>query len=129
MSEKKFFEQQGFQLADEAQPYFELWYKKFSADSPVPQFKECCKAGECDNTEGITIFYSDACPFTNYYVKEIEELSIERGFLLRTKKIENIEQAQNHFVPFTIYSVFQNGKFITQHILNKKYFDKFIKEL
>jgi len=51
---------------------------------------------------------------------------MEKFKKLTEENIENKEQAQKHFVPYTIYSVFKNGKFVTQHILNEKYFDKFI---
>ncbi|MCD4751947.1 MAG: GNAT family N-acetyltransferase [Anaerolineaceae bacterium] len=127
MSEKKFFQKQGFELCDTAEPYFELWYKKFKNDAPIPKFKECSKNGECDNKEGITVYYTNACPFTEYYVnRELVKVAKEKGKALKVVKIASKEQAQNHFVPFTNYSVFNNGKFVTQHILNEKYFDKFI---
>ncbi|MCD4752853.1 MAG: GNAT family N-acetyltransferase [Anaerolineaceae bacterium] len=127
MSEKKFFQKQGFELCDTAEPYFELWYKKFKSDAPIPKFKDCAKNGECDNKEGITVYYTNACPFTEYYVNtELVKVAKEKGKALKVVKITNREQAQNHFVPFTNYSVFNNGKFVTQHILNEKYFDRFI---
>lgn len=127
MSEKKFFEKQGFQLCDTAEPYFELWYKPFKKNAAVPKFKDCAKKGECDIKEGLSIYYTNACPFTEYYVNtELKKVAENKGVPLTIKKLKTREQAQNHFVPHTIYSVFYNGKFVTQHILNEKYFDKFI---
>ena len=127
MSEKKFFQKQGFELCDTAEPYFELWYKAFKKDTPIPQFKAIAKKAECDVKEGVTVYYTNACPFTEYYVNvELKKVAEKKGVQLQIKKLETKEQAQNHFVPHTIYSVFYNGKFVTQHILNEKYFDKFI---
>jgi ribosomal protein S18 acetylase RimI-like enzyme len=123
MSEKKFFQRQGFELADTAEPYFELWFKKLKEDAPTPKFKACAKDGVCDNPDGLTVYYTNSCPFTDYHANtELKRVAEAKGKALKIVPITSKEQAQNHFVPFTIYSVFNNGKFVTQHILNDKYF-------
>ena len=127
MSEKKFFIKQGFELADTAEPYFELWYKPFKKDAPMPKFKAIAKTATCDIKEGLAIYYTNACPFTDYYVAELAVIAQEKGCKITTIKLDTREKAQNHFVPHTIYSVFQDGKFVTQHIINEKYFAKFIR--
>ena len=127
MSDKKFFQKQGFELCDTAEPYFELWYKPLKKNAPIPKFKDIAKNAECDIKDGLAVYYTNACPFTEYYVAELEVIAAEKGYKIKIIKFESPEQAQNHFVPHTIYSVFKDGKFVTQHILNEKYFDKFIK--
>jgi len=83
----------------------------------------------CNNKEGLTVYYTNACPFTEYYVNtELVKVSQKKEMALKVIKIASKEQAQNHFVPFTNYTVFNNGIFVTQHILNEKYFDKFISD-
>lgn len=130
MSEKKFFQKQGFQLCDTAEPYFELWYKPFKKGAPVPKFKEITKKGECDVKDGLSVYFTNGCPFTEYYTNvELKKVAKAKGVKLQINKLDTREKAQNHFVPHTIYSVFYNGKFVTQHILNEKYFDKFITPL
>ena len=127
MSEKKFFIKQGFSLCDTAAPYFELWYKPFKESAPKPKFKDIARHGTCDVQKGLSVYYTNACPFTEYYVNtELARVAAEKGYPLAIKKLETREQAQNHFVPHTIYSLFLDGKFVTQHIINEKYFDRFI---
>jgi len=126
MSDKKFFQKQGFQLCDTAEPYFELWYKPLKDDVPIPKFKKYAKNAECDIKDGLAVYYTNACPFNEHYVAELEKVAINKGYKVSVVKIETKEQAQKHFVPHTIYSVFKNGKFVTQHIINEKNFDKFI---
>lgn len=129
LSDKKFFQKQGFELADTADPYFELWYKKLKPDAPIPKFRDCAKKGECNDKDGLIIYYSNGCPFNEYYVNtELTRVAEINNKKLKIIKITNKEQAQNHFVPYTNYSIFNNGKFITQHILNEKNFPKFIKD-
>lgn len=128
MSEKKFFHKQGFQLCDTAWPYFELWYKPLTEKAVVPKFKAVAKEGICDVKEGLSVYYTNACPFTEYYTNvELQKAAKARSIPLQIHKLSTREQAQNHFVPHTIYSVFYNGKFITQQMLTDKSFDKYIK--
>jgi len=127
LSDKFFFKKQGFELGDTAGPYFELWYKRLKKDSPVPKFKRCSKGGECNNKDGITVYYTEACPFTEYYVNvELAKICEDRGYRLKIIKINSREQAQNHLVPYSNYSIFYKGKFVTHQILNEKNFNKFI---
>lgn len=126
MSEKKFFQKQGFELCDTATPYFELWYKPFKKNAPIPKFKACAKEGICDVKKGLAVYYTNACPFNEFHVKELERFATEKGFKVKVIKLATKKLAQNHFVPHTIYSIFNNGKFVTQQVLTEKHFDKFI---
>ncbi|NPD45088.1 GNAT family N-acetyltransferase [Lentimicrobium sp. S6] len=129
MSDKKFFIKQGFLLADTAPPYFELWYKPLKANVPIPKFKEIAKTGKNDIKDGLVVYFTNACPFNEYYVNtELKAVAEKQGVNLTIKKLASREQAQNHFVPHTLYSIFYNGEFITQHILNEKAFDRFIQK-
>lgn len=127
LSDSGFFSKMGYSLCDTAPPWFELWHKKLNENAPDPKFKDCAKTAECENTDGFTVYYSNACPFTEYYVNtELKRVCDERGLKLQIIKIESMEQAQNHFVPFTIFSLFRDGKFLTHQILSEKMFDKLI---
>ncbi len=128
LTDKKFFQKQGFELCDTAEPHFELWYKKLKKDAPTPKFKDIAKKGVCDNKDGLTAYYTNGCPFTEYYVNtELVNVAKKKGYKLKVIKIASKVQAQNHFVPFTIFSIFKDGQFVTHQILNEGYFDKFIK--
>jgi len=47
---------------------------------------------------------------------------------MQVKKYKTIEEAQNSPTPFTTYSLFYNGQFITNDILNEKKFIKILEE-
>jgi len=126
LNDKKFFKMQGFELCDTAEPYFELWYKPLKCDALKPKFKDCTRNAVCDNKDGLTLYYTNACPFTEYYAAELEVIAAEKCYKIKVEKIDTLEKAQNHCVPFTHYGIFKDGKFVTQHILNKKNFEKFI---
>lgn len=127
MSEKKFFQKQNFQLADTAEPYFELWFKPLKKDVEIPKFKAIAKNAECDIEKGLAIYYTNACPFTDYYTNVVlKETAKKHDISLIIKHLQTREEAQNHFVPHTIYSIFLDGKFVTQQILSEKSFQKII---
>lgn len=127
MSEKKFFQKQGFELADTAAPYFELWYKKLKPQAEKPSFKSAAKSTSCIDNGGLHVFYTPACPFNEYYVNtELKMIADTKGLPLEITRFTNAQEAQSHVVPITNYSVFYKGRFVTQHILNEKYFEKFV---
>ena len=97
LSDPKFFRKQGFESCDTAEPYFELWFLSMNSNAPAPRFKACAKHGTCDNREGITVYYSNGCPFTDYYVTELEEWEIrypahfERETFRQIHTLNNLE--------------------------------------
>ena len=127
MSDGRFFLKQGFELVDSVAPYFELYVKKWDSSSADPQFKDVARSARCDVPKGLSVYYTHGCPFNEYYVNdELKRVAESRGIPIRITQLKSREQAQSHFVPHTLYSVFYNGEFITQHVLNEKYFDRFI---
>ncbi len=56
----------------------------------------------------------------------LEKTVKEKGLSFAAKRYERAEEAQNAPVPFTTYSLFINGKFITHEIIAQ---NKFIKLL
>lgn len=128
LSDPKFFKHLGFEKCDSALPYFELWHLKLKGNTNSPKFKDCVKNPELPKHEGLTIYYSNACPFTDYYVNvELANIAKSKDIPLVICHLDSKEKAQNHIIPFTIYSLFYNGKFITHEILSAGRFEKLIK--
>ena len=67
MSDPKFFMHRGFEIIDEAPPYFKLFGFKINKKADWPQFKPTAKKGKCKNNGGITVYYSNSCPFNDFY--------------------------------------------------------------
>jgi GNAT superfamily N-acetyltransferase len=130
MSDLKFFKRKGFELADEAPPYFQLWYKPLDTKVEAPRFKEVAKSATCDVKKGLAVYYTHGCPFNEYYVNvELKRIANERGIPIQITHLKTAKEARQHFVPHTLYSVFYNGNFVTQHVLNEKQLDRFIPAL
>jgi len=117
----------GFKVADTADPYYELLYLSFDEDAEKPVFKKCAKEGLISE-EGLVVYYSNQCPYTEKYIQIIKESANKRGLNLITHKYENSYSAKNAPSPFTTYSLFFDGKFITNEILSENKFIKFLDE-
>ena len=93
---------------------FSLLALKFGKNAPIPFFKESVKTGECEQKEGLVVYYTNRCPFTDYYVNgSLWVLAQENNIPLKVIKLETMEQAQSAPTPATIFSAFYNGKFLT----------------
>lgn len=127
LSDKKYLEHKGFKSADFCNPQYELMYLPFDESHKAPKFKPCAKYGEVDD-KGFVLYYTHQCPFTAKYVPLIENIAKEKGLDFKAIKIDSLAMAQNAPAPFTTYSLFYNGEFITNEILSEKRFNKIIEK-
>ncbi|MEG0775395.1 GNAT family N-acetyltransferase [Clostridium sp.] len=127
LCDKSFFIKQGFEVCDTAPPYFELLAYKNNHSAVNPRFNQSVKDNICSNKNGLTVYYSNRCPFSEHYTNVVlKELAAKEGMELKIIKINSREQMNDLPSAFSIYSVFYNGKFITHEILNEAKFNKII---
>lgn len=128
LSDPKYLKYKGFMVSDTAKPYFELLYLPFEASAPKPEFLDCCKEGRLLE-EGFVLYYSDQCPYSEKYSQLIAEAAKEEGTEVKLIKYTNKYQAQAAASPFTTYSLFYQGNFITNEIQSVPKFLKLMKGL
>ncbi|MCK5846284.1 MAG: YoaP domain-containing protein [Bacteroidales bacterium] len=117
MSDTKWLLKQGFIETEKISSGFSLLVKKISDDYPNPFFNSSTKSGQCDVKNGITIYYSNRCPFSEFHAQNsIVETAKKRNLPLNIIKIETMKQAQSAPSPATVFSLFLDGKFITSDI-------------
>ncbi|WP_042367727.1 N-acetyltransferase [Bacteroides neonati] len=114
MSDTKWLLSQGFETIEKLPNGFSLLALKINPTAPNPSFKENVKTGECEHKEGLVVYYTNRCPFTDYYVNgSLWVLAQEKNIPLTIIKLETMEQAQACPSPATIFSAFYNGQFLT----------------
>jgi len=128
LSDPAYLKHKGFQVADTAKPYYELLYLPFSEANPAPRFLQCAKNGKTDE-KGMVLYYTNQCPFTDKYVRMIRDIALRRGATVTIHKIETAQQAHCVPAPFTAYSFYNNGDFITNEIMTEKKFEQFLNAL
>ena len=127
LNDKAFFKHFGFEVCDSAPPYFELMVKKFNPKAENPHFADSAKNGKPPSDEGFVMYYSHGCPFTPLYVEEARQYCQKEGIKFQEVKIDTLEKAQNHICPFTIHTLYLNGKFMCHEIVVKAKLEKFAK--
>jgi ribosomal protein S18 acetylase RimI-like enzyme len=127
LADPKYMRYKGFETVDISNPYFELMYFPFDKSAKKPYFKESVKnANHKDMEKGFVLYYTNQCPFTAKYVPILEEIAKGRNIKFHTVHIQTKEAAQNAPTPFTTFSLFYNGEFITHEILSEKKFEKIL---
>lgn len=127
LSDSGYLKYKGFKAADQAEPFFVLYYLPFTEPAPVPAFRQCAKQGRIEE-KGMVLYYTSQCPHTEKYAPLIASLAAEQGRTISLHKIETKEQARNAPSPFTTYSFFIDGSFVTNEILSEKSFGKLLQK-
>jgi predicted GNAT family acetyltransferase len=128
LSDPKYLKHKGFIVCDTAKPYFELLYLPFAADAPKPIFLDCCKEGVLPE-EGLVLCYSDQCPYSEEYALYIASAAKEKDVKLKLIKYTDHSQAQAASSPFTTYTLYNNGQFVTNEIQSVPKFLKLLEAL
>ena len=127
MSDPKFFKYHGFEIIDEAPPFFRLWGLKSNPAAKFPQFKDTARLGQCANKRGITAYYSNTCPYTDYYTgTRLRQYAQEKQVPLTIHRIKSQEEGQNMPIPWVINSVFYKGELVTLEMKAERHLEKVI---
>ncbi|WP_329903196.1 N-acetyltransferase [Porphyromonas pogonae] len=118
MSNTKWLIKHGFEIVEQLPSGFCLLVLKCQSQAPSPSFKPHLKGIEPGETQkGLVAYYSDRCPYAQYYVQgELPFTAEKRGLQLEINHLQTREEAQGAPIPATIFSLFYNGKFITTDI-------------
>ena len=130
MSDTKWLLRQGFETVEKLSYGFSLLAFKINEKAANPKFAESVSSGECPEKNGLVVYYSNRCPFTEYHVNtELTKTAKNKNISLKIIKLESMEQAQSAPTPATIFTLFYNGKFVTTDIsvCMDSRFDKIIK--
>jgi len=121
LSDPKFLKKKGFEVCD-SRDFYELLYLPFE-EGVKPKFKEQVSL----EAEGNLLYYTHQCPHTEKYVSLIKQFAEDKGITLNVILLDTKEKAQDAVCPFTTYSLYLNGQFVTNEILTEKKFLEYIK--
>lgn len=125
LADPKFLKYKGFTVCDEADNGIQLWYYPFTENAEIPKFKECAKHPHIDEM-GYVLYYTNQCPFNAKYVPVLENIAAEKSIAFKAILIQSKEAAQNAPTPITTYSLFLDGRYLTNEQMNDKRFLKLI---
>ncbi|WP_417454575.1 GNAT family N-acetyltransferase [Kiloniella sp.] len=127
MTDPKFLAHNGFTVIDEAPPFFKLWGLKLNSEADFPHFFDTARKGVSPETEGITAYYSNTCPFTEFYTNNaLREYATSKGIPLTINKISSQKAGHAMPIPWIINSVFYKGELVTLEMKAQRHLDKLI---
>jgi len=127
MSDSKFLKYQGFEIIDEAPPYFKLWGLRTNKKAEFPKILKTAKLGTCPDKKGITAYYSNTCPFTDFYTNQLlREYAEKKNVPLTINYIKSQEDGRKMPIPWIINSVFYKGELVSLEMKVEKYLNKLI---
>lgn len=121
IGEKKFFVHYGFEVVDSIGEY-ELLALRFD-NNKTPKFSDSTRNMRIPQEE-FTVYYSPACPYVEYEVKELTEYAGENQIAIRFVAVDTLEKAKNVPCIFNNWANFYKGEFVSNTILNANSFEK-----
>jgi L-amino acid N-acyltransferase YncA len=123
------FLKSGFKLIDAMPPDHELMTKKFRKSAPDPKFP-----GDFDNRlqkykKGLTIIWSDQCPYVGKSLGEILETAEKRGIKYRAVELKTAREAQSAPTPYAVFSIIYNGEVVADHMISNTRFKNILKQI
>lgn len=127
MTDPKFLKHQGFDIVDEAPPFFKLWGLKLNQKAEYPKIMESAKSGTCPDKAGITAYYSNTCPFTDYYTNQVlRDYAKKKGVPLSINHISSKADGHKMPIPWIINSVFYKGELVSLEMKVERHLEKLI---
>ncbi|MCL6415695.1 YoaP domain-containing protein [Aestuariirhabdus sp. Z084] len=127
MSDPDFLKHQGFEIIDEAPPFSKLWGLKTNPESRYPTIMKSAKSGVCPDNNGITAYYSNSCPFTDYYTNQLlRDYAENNDIPLTIHHIKSKKDGRKMPIPWIINSVFYKGQLVTLEMKAERHLDKLI---
>jgi ribosomal protein S18 acetylase RimI-like enzyme len=113
LPKKRFYEKNGFERVDEYPPHFGLYVKFLSDDAPKPKFHEISEGKMKTYGEGITILYSDQCPYIPIVVDDVKQFAENSNVSFQAIKLDTAKEAQLNVHPYGTYCIIYNGELLS----------------
>jgi len=105
----KLFLKNGFELADQASPSFELLVKRFNLDASKPRFKK----PKLKVPPGLTLIHSDQCPYTQNVPDIVTQVGEKLNIPVNILHMDSAQAAQEAPCAYGTLAYFYNGELLT----------------
>lgn len=115
-SDGAWLRRQGFREVDKLESGFCLLAREADegGTAELPRFAESARNCVGPSAQGITVYYSNRCPFTEFHVgTSLKQTCEKRNLNATIVKLDSMAAAQAAPTPATIFSLFIDGRFVT----------------
>jgi predicted GNAT family acetyltransferase len=127
MANSEIFIKNGFAIVDQSKPDFQLLVNKFDPGDLDPYFNKEVLNDLKMYDQGLTIFRSPQCPYTEKNVMAIMDTA-KNKFKIKTQLIDLRDHlsAQSTPNPFGTFALIYNGEIISHHPISNTRFENII---
>lgn len=126
MAGKDLFLKNGFKSVAET-GLFNLMVKALKK-GPVPKFRDWEK--QLSKYKGLSVIYTNQCPWVARSIKDLGEIAKEKGLKLKVTELKTAKDAQNAPSIYATFNLVYNGKLLVDHyISNKRFLNVINKEI
>ena len=118
LSDPEFLKKYGFETVDIIDDYELL---ALSFDGTTPKFTDSAKHQKIDSKD-LTIYYSTQCPFINNCIDQVKSYCEGSDIKLDLIEVDSCEKAKNLPGIFNNWALYNNGEFMTNHLMNERVF-------
>jgi GNAT superfamily N-acetyltransferase len=105
----KIFQKNGFELADQAPPSFDLLVKRINPEAPLPCFKQNAQA----IPPGLTLYHSDQCPYTQNVADIVRKVGEQLNVSVNIIHVNSFKAAQESPCLYGTLGYFFDGELLT----------------
>jgi hypothetical protein len=126
MASPDLFFKNGFEIVEEAPPYYKLMAKKFGKAPPPSLRRETAEnLGKC---KGLSLIYTHQCPFSARFLNDIEEFAVEEDLGLKSKELKTCKDAQNAPCTYGTFTLVHDGRVVADHPISRSRFRNIVKK-
>ena len=128
MAGKDLFIANGFELVESFPPRFNLLALRFNKKASLPSFSKPDENLFRKYQQGLTIFWSDQCPFIRKSVSDVCKVAEKAGIKPKLMQLKNCRSARKMPNPYGTYCMIYNGSIVADHPISAKRFSNIIKK-
>jgi L-amino acid N-acyltransferase YncA len=129
IAKRDLFLKAGFRVADTYPPDHELLAKKIMKSAADPKFPKDFQKRLQKYKSGLTIIWSDQCPYVGKALDEIFQTVKKKGLEVRSVELKTARDAQLAPTPYSVFSILYNGKIVADHMVSNTRFKNILKEI
>jgi GNAT superfamily N-acetyltransferase len=107
----KLFLKNGFELADQTAPSFDLLVRRLNPDAPLPRFKK----NRLEIPSSLTLYKSDQCPYTQNVADIVTRVGEQLQMPVNIVHVDSAKTAQASPCAYGTLAYFYNGELLTYH--------------
>lgn len=128
LSDPRFLAHMGFTVTDEAPPFYRLAALPLDKTAEPPRFAPGALAPKGAEADGLAVWYSAHCPYTEKYLDLLARAARGRGVPFHSHRVKTKLEAQAAPNPFPTWAMFWRGSFVTNELFSAPKLMKFLDE-